>query len=101
MDISDGLSLDLSRLCEASCVGAKIKEANIPRRPDCSLRDALQGGEDLELLFTVSPRRAGSLPPSIDGVRLTCIGEIVPQRGLVLVRRNRETPLPVQGFQHF
>lgn len=53
MDLSDGLSLDLHRLCLASGVAAEIVAP--PRFPGASLHQALHGGEDYELLFTVRP----------------------------------------------
>lgn len=110
IDLSDGLSIDLARLCQESGVGARIFEDSIPRSPETALRDALHGGEDLELLFTVPPARSGELPRSIAGVKLTRIGEIMAAekgagkkrgRHLLLVRADKESPLPVLGFQHF
>lgn len=66
IDISDGLSSDLSHLCEASNVGAIIYADKIPINEDlkpfktdfaAQLDKALNGGEDFELLFTVDPRK--------------------------------------------
>src|SRR6202041_3845004 len=71
MDLSDGLSTDLARLCAASQVGAKIYASKVPSvvipaaaarylgKPKLDpLQLALHGGEDYELLFTVSSRQA-------------------------------------------
>src|SRR6185437_2179507 len=55
MDLSDGLSLDLARLCTESGVSAEIGPA-LPVAPHASLDEALHGGEDYELLFTASSR---------------------------------------------
>ncbi|MGH9903843.1 MAG: thiamine-phosphate kinase, partial [Pyrinomonadaceae bacterium] len=83
IDLSDGLSSDLSHLCRESGVGARIDAASIPvdpliRKARASTTDdlslALNGGEDFELLFTVHPRRAARLPGEIDGVTITDIG---------------------------
>ena len=101
MDLSDGLSIDLARLCEASGVGARLDADSLPRLAQTSLHNALHGGEDLELLFTVPPKRSGQLPRSIGGVPLTRIGRIASDRKLWLIQGNRKKPLPILGFQHF
>lgn len=101
IDLSDGLSIDLARLCEASGVGARLDAASLPRLPQTPLRDALHGGEDLELLFTVPPKRSPQLPRSIGGIPLTRIGQIISERRLWLIQGKRKRPLPILGFQHF
>lgn len=101
IDLSDGLSIDLSRLCEASGVGARIDAEAIPRLPSTPFEKALHGGEDFELLFTVPPSHAKRVPKQVGGVRLTRIGQVIRGRRLRLVRAGREDPLPVLGFQHF
>ena len=101
IDLSDGLSLDLARLCEESRVGASIREASIPRSSRTAMDCALHGGEDLELLFTVPARQSRRLPESLGGVRLTRIGQIISGRKLLLVRGEKAHPLLVRGFQHF
>ena len=101
IDLSDGLSIDLARLCADSGTGARLVEEAIPRFPPTTLRQALHGGEDLELLFTSPPERSPLLPKSLAGVSLTRIGKIIPGRKLWLVRDRKSYPLPVLGFQHF
>ena len=54
MDISDGLVQDLGHLCAASGVGAEIRAESVPRGA-ASLEQALSGGDDYELLFTLPP----------------------------------------------
>ena len=61
MDISDGLSGDLNHILKASKVGARLDHASIPRHKGASLSQALNDGEDFELLFTLSPIKARSL----------------------------------------
>jgi thiamine-monophosphate kinase len=61
MDISDGLSGDLNHVLKASRAGARLDYASIPRYKGVSLSQALNDGEDFELLFTLSPVKAPSL----------------------------------------
>lgn len=110
MDISDGLALDLHRLCEASGVGARIEAARIPlpqrppkilQRPDL-LKMALEGGEDYELLFTVSPRKITRLPSRVDGIPLVEIGVVTNGRRVELIRlKGKAETLPAAGYDHF
>ena len=95
MDLSDGLSLDLRRLCLASKASAEIELP--PMFPGATLEQALHGGEDYELLFTVPPdirvpARFGDLPLSRIGVirRGT--------RGRVVMDGR---PLTALGYDHF
>jgi thiamine-monophosphate kinase len=61
MDISDGLALDLHRLCRESGVAAELD--HIPLLKDATLDQALYDGEDYELLFTAPPRvKAPGIP---------------------------------------
>jgi thiamine-monophosphate kinase len=110
MDLSDGLSMDLERLCEASGVGARIHLSLLPLpfSPSFGLtkrtleRLALDGGEDYKLLFTVSPKRSQHIPRKIGGEEVFRIGEITKGRGVVLVREDgRITKLKGQGYDHF
>jgi len=97
MDISDGLSLDLARLCTESGVSAGLVPAKIPIAPNATLDDALHGGEDYELLFT-APANKG-IPRVIAGIPVTRIGHIMRQQS-VLIKLD-DKPLPQQGFDHF
>jgi len=111
MDISDGLSTDLSRLCAASAVGALLEGSKIPRAkiPDFAIRRdydrlqlALHGGDDYDLLFTVPPRKAKFLPETFQGVSLTAIGRIVRGRKLLLLAENgRAMQLVPSGWDPF
>ena len=58
MDISDGLAGDLNHILKASKVGAKLDHASIPRHKGVSLSQALNDGEDFELLLTLSAKKA-------------------------------------------
>jgi len=100
IDISDGLFSDLKRICEASDVGAKIEQKKIPvSREAVSLQNALTGGEDFELLFTVS-KKYNNLVKSAK-FSITQIGEIT-KRGIILLdERNKNIHLKETGFDHF
>ncbi len=110
IDISDGLSSDLSHICEQSKVGAVMYSGKVPfskalLRSAGSLKKtllhyALSGGEDYELLFTTPPAKIKRLQ-SLD-IPVTEIGEIARTRGLVIVDdTNREKRLKPTGYNHF
>ncbi len=106
MDLSDGLSIDLSRLCEASGVGASLIEKEIPAPPvpdDAdALQLALQGGEDYQLLFTVPRAKLSKIPARFGRIPLHSIGEIRTSQGIaVTTAEGRTTPLEVHGYDHF
>lgn len=106
MDISDGLSTDLTRLCEASGVGATVDAGSIPRpagvAPEHSLELALNGGEDYELLFAVPARKVRKIPRTYRGIPLHCIGRICHPREVLLVHpEGRQSPLAPEGYDHF
>ena len=104
IDISDGLSTDLSHICEESRVGAVIDEAAIPlaklTSPQVKLRHALHGGDDYQLLFTT--RAKVRIPKRIVGVAITRIGEITRARKLIIQSADGSTrDLRPEGWQHF
>ena len=103
IDVSDGLSTDLEHICEESGVGALVNEEAIPcpsGLPPSSLRYALHGGEDYELLFTAP--RSLPVPGKIAGVRVTRIGEIIRGRQMWLVdSHGHRRPLAPRGWEHF
>ena len=59
IDLSDGLSIDLHRLCTASGVAAALDE--VPVFPGATLEQALHGGDDYELLFTARKAVRGAI----------------------------------------
>jgi thiamine-monophosphate kinase len=111
MDLSDGLSTDLTRLCGASRVGARIAIDKIPKAELPNKRGrikfdatefALHGGDDYELLFTVHPRQAGQVPSAFQGIPLSCIGEVTRKPGVVLVgAEGREEKFVPRGWDPF
>ncbi len=113
IDLSDGLTPDLQRLCRASGAGAIVEEAAIPIDPAArallehrrAIEAALVGGEDYELLFTARMEHETLIARVARRLRLPVarIGEILPRRdGIrVLTRDGRYRPLPRGGFDHF
>ncbi len=88
MDLSDGLSLDLPRLCQASGVGAEIE--TVPVTKGATLERALHGGEDYELLFTLPPNKRAP-------AGTTRIGTIVRRKDVLF----KGKPLKPAGYDHF
>ncbi|HKM79813.1 MAG TPA: thiamine-phosphate kinase [Candidatus Acidoferrum sp.] len=92
MDLSDGLSIDLMRLCAASGVGARVEVASLPMLQDVdrekAVKLALHGGDDYELLFTVAPRKAHHIPMKFRGLQLTQIGRIRRERKIEVRAEN-------------
>jgi thiamine-monophosphate kinase len=115
MDLSDGLSTDLGRLCAASRVGARIEAHRVPcvsipaglfrgsRKLKLNpLQMALHGGDDYGLLIAIPRRRVNRLQRAPDYSSLTCIGEITPGRGILLVNDDASaTPLEAHGWDPF
>jgi thiamine-monophosphate kinase len=103
LDLSDGLSTDLLRLCRESGVGAEVEAAALPVHPGATLEQALNGGEDYELLFTARP--GTKIPQSIAGVAVTRIGRILrtPRQGARVMLGGAEwkRPLEARGWEHF
>ena len=105
IDVSDGLALDLARLCEASEVGARVDLAGVPVHPAATFDEAVAGGEDYELLGTVpsgdAVAAARSQLAEAFGVPLAEIGRII-ETGLVAVEPDgTERPLEPEGWDHF
>jgi thiamine-monophosphate kinase len=110
MDLSDGLSTDLPRLCAASGVGADLVAEWIPVHPDAAraggprtpLEHALHDGEDFELLLAhepLSPKALAAL--SRNGVHLMRVGTVTREPGIVrLIERGVPRLLPPGGYDH-
>ena len=110
IDLSDGLSTDLTHLCKASNVSAELNLAALPIHPLAkklsatkALRLALHGGEDYELLFTAPPNLR--LPKSLAKTPITRIGTITkPLRNTPRITQiaagGQRSPLQPAGWEH-
>lgn len=120
IDISDGLSTDLARLCAASGVGARVWADRIPcvgmptgsagrvvskllgKLRSGPLEMALHGGDDYELLFTVARRDVRRLRGAPGFSEIAAIGEIERGRQVTLVDKDgRSRPLRPGGWDPF
>ncbi|MCI0587715.1 MAG: thiamine-phosphate kinase [Planctomycetes bacterium] len=112
IDVSDGLALDLHRICAASRVGAVLEAGAIPvsraarilaRRTGRSpLSHALGDGEDHELLLAMRPSgrsRLERLHAGV-GVPVSIIGRFGGRGVRIRDERGRERPLPASGWEH-
>jgi thiamine-monophosphate kinase len=102
IDISDGLLMDLTRLCDESRVGARIYLEKIPISPALTkaasylgispVQSALSGGEDYELLFTA---------PAGEKVKAIYIGDVLKLNRVIVDRAGKEKPFSSEGYSHF
>jgi thiamine-monophosphate kinase len=111
IDISDGLLADLGHLCQASNVGANVVLEDIPLSDtmkisqlfEDSIELALNGGDDYELLFTVSEDKKVGLETALShtSTAITCIGQINASQTISTTLNNKAVPIKSSGFQHF
>jgi thiamine-monophosphate kinase len=114
MDLSDGLALDLSRLCKESGVGAVVRVQDLPVAPAVrelagvlevdTLELALHGGEDYELLAALPPNRVEEAQRTLGerlGTPLTEIGEVTEESLVLDTGARGQEPLQPRGWDHF
>lgn len=111
IDISDGLLADLGHVCQASNVGANVVLDAIPLSEtmkksllfEDSIELALNGGDDYELLFTVSEDKKVGLETALShtSTAVTCIGQINASQTISTTLNNKPVPIKNSGFQHF
>ena len=105
IDVSDGLIADLSKLLEASEVGAEVDLECLPLSnalvdaagPEQALRFALGGGDDYELCFTMP---GSELPPDLP-CEITAIGRVTGSGRLVCLQHGSVVPFDDSGYRHF
>jgi thiamine-monophosphate kinase len=110
MDISDGLSSEVLHICKQSGVGAVIYEDKIPVHPESKefaykleldpTACALSGGEDYELLFTISQNDYDKIK-EVEGISV--IGYIAEEKegATILTRGGNRHALVAQGWNSF
>ncbi len=114
MDSSDGLVLDLKRLCEVSHVAGRVDLEKLSPTPlfnsDCQalgldpINVMLTGGEDYGLLFTVANKKYGELSKefmNIFGYELKQIGQIMPGSDVTFSKNGQRKILNLKPFSHF
>jgi thiamine-monophosphate kinase len=116
IDISDGLSSEIHHICQESGVGAEIHESALPTSTElqqfCNqhfykITDLVfHGGEDYELLFTVSPQQISKVLNELvpqTGIACKSIGRILPKsQGVSWIdMKGHRSPLKALGFDHF
>lgn len=108
IDLSDGLFIDLSRVCDESGCGARVMLDAVPISAETKQAAALLGldplslatggGEDYEILFT------STVPPDelpAGGLKVSCIGVITESSRIVVDAAGKEFELKPEGYQHF
>ena len=104
IDSSDGLMRSVLELCKASRTGARIYEDLVPIARGASLAQALYGGEEYELVFTVNKKNLSKIMDRLGKlVKVSVVGEMVPHKfGVKLVDSyGRIKPPKSGGYEHF
>jgi thiamine-monophosphate kinase len=103
-DISDGLAAEIQHICDESKCGAIIYKDKIPisdevRDVGSKLEEdeynyALYGGEDFELVYTVSNDK-------LDKINGFLVGEITKNKKIMLSSNGKEKEITEKGYDHF
>ncbi len=106
MDVSDGLYIDLKRLCVASnksaCVDIDLLQSVLEH--EISLQVALEGGEDYGLLATINKESFEKLSNEFTkafNYNLKVIGHIDDGESIIFRQGNQEVDLSINPFSHF
>jgi thiamine-monophosphate kinase len=111
IDLSDGLIADLGHICQASNVGANLILDALPLSTimrdsllnDDAIKLALSGGDDYELLFTVSEDNKVGMETAMShaGTPVTCIGQLNASHTITTTLNNKPISINTDGFEHF
>jgi thiamine-monophosphate kinase len=106
MDISDGLVIDLERMMKESGKSARINLEQIPiptvlKRKGLE-RLALGGGEDYQLLFTLSSHKLQTIEDIIKkGYPISIIGRVAKGKGVKILKKGKVVKPDIKGYEHF
>ena len=110
LDVSDGLFIDLCRICDEGSTGATIYKDKIPLSAELGVASellgldaihlAVSGGEDYELLFTSRDFPLDEYNRTHD-IKVSCIGEITREERNIIDSLGGKKPLKAEGYQHF
>ena len=114
IDVSDGLASEVRHICEESKCGAEVNSAKIPLHPETKLcaeklnqkakEWALSGGEDFELVFTISPNNYKKFQAEqTEEVQkqITIVGKILPDPNKIILLENGVKKELRGGYDHF
>ncbi len=116
IDVSDGFSTDLIRMCRASKAGCEVETQQIPLSKTlltfcdnliaAALQLALHGGDDYALIVSVDAKKADALVRSIHrrtGVLAARVGHFTRSKGTYTLvdKHGQKTPLTPRGWDHF
>ncbi len=106
-----GLFSDLKHICQASNVGVNVVLDQLPISnvlydtlgQEQAIELAMQGGDDYELLFTVSEDKKVGMETALAnlGVTVTCIGQLNATGKITTTLNSQPTKINVKGFEHF
>ncbi|MCX6817604.1 MAG: thiamine-phosphate kinase [Candidatus Aenigmarchaeota archaeon] len=109
IDVSDGLAPEVGHICESSGVGAVVYKEKIPvsksTRSAAELLKAdaydfaLRGGEDYELVFTISQKNLTKLKAKFKAFAV--VGKILPQKSGIYLLENGKKKSLGKGYDHF
>jgi len=110
IDVSDGLASEVRHICEQSNYGAEVDFTKIPLHAETKLcakkleqtpeNWALSGGEDFELIFTISEKNYAKMSDALKS-KVTVVGKILLQDDGVWLLKNGERKELKGGYDHF
>ncbi len=102
IDCSDGLAADLGHILKASGCGAVLYETKIPCHRNATIKQALEDGEDFELIFTVPGKRAARLMNEKHArFKFYPIGEVTDGGYWLIKTNDQKIALTPTGYNHF